>query len=51
MTARDVLTKNQLWVLEKLEAATGPLSAYTLLDQLRDAAFARRCRSTGRSRR
>ncbi|TIS74753.1 MAG: transcriptional repressor, partial [Mesorhizobium sp.] len=28
MTARDALTKNQLCVLEKLEAASGPLSAY-----------------------
>ena len=39
MAARDSLTKNQLLVLGKLEAATGPLSAYTLLDQLRDAGF------------
>ena len=39
MTARVELTKNQLKVLEKLEAATGPLSAYTLLDQLRDQGF------------
>ena len=31
MTARDTLTKNQLCVLEKLEAASGPLSAYMLL--------------------
>ncbi|TIW80208.1 MAG: transcriptional repressor, partial [Mesorhizobium sp.] len=29
MTARDALTKNQLCVLEKLEASSGPLSAYT----------------------
>ncbi|WP_204270423.1 hypothetical protein, partial [Klebsiella aerogenes] len=28
MTARDALTKNQMCVLEKLEAASGPLSAY-----------------------
>jgi Fur family transcriptional regulator, zinc uptake regulator len=39
MAARDVLTKNQLSVLEKLEAASGPLSAYTLLDQLRERGF------------
>ena len=39
MAARDVLTKNQLCVLEKLEAASGPLSAYTLLDQLRERGF------------
>ncbi len=39
MTARAELTKNQLKVLEKLEAATGPLSAYTLLDQLREYGF------------
>src|SRR5918994_514595 len=39
MAARDTLTKNQLRVLEKLEAASGPLSAYTLLDQLRDNGF------------
>ena len=39
MTARVELTKNQLKVLEKLEAATGPLSAYTLLDQLREFGF------------
>lgn len=36
MTARNALTKNQRGVLEKLEAAGGPLSAYTLLDQLRE---------------
>jgi len=39
MTARDTLTKNQLCVLEKLEAASGPLSAYMLLDQLRERGF------------
>ncbi|HHZ10631.1 MAG TPA: transcriptional repressor [Rhizobiales bacterium] len=39
MTAREELTRNQLRVLEKLEAATGPLSAYTLLDQLREFGF------------
>ena len=39
MTARDALTKNQLCVLEKLEAASGPLCAYMLLDQLRERGF------------
>ncbi len=39
MEARTALTKNQLCVLEKLEAASGPLSAYTLLDQLRERGF------------
>jgi Fur family zinc uptake transcriptional regulator len=39
MAGRDVLTKNQLRVLEKLEAASAPLSAYTLLDQLREQGF------------
>lgn len=39
MAARDALTKNQICVLERLEANTGPLSAYTLLDQLRDKGF------------
>ena len=39
MAARDTLTKNQLRVLERLEVAIGPLSAYTLLDQLRDDGF------------
>ena len=39
MAAREVLTKNQLSVLEALEAASGPLSAYTLLDQLRERGF------------
>jgi Fur family transcriptional regulator, zinc uptake regulator len=39
MTARTTLTKNQLCVLEKLEASSGPLSAYTLLDQLRERGF------------
>ena len=39
MAARETLTRNQLCVLERLEAATGPLSAYTLLDQLRDQGF------------
>ena len=39
MAARDVLTRNQLCVLERLEASSGPLSAYTLLDQLRENGF------------
>ncbi|MEP9398737.1 Fur family transcriptional regulator [Mesorhizobium sp. KR2-14] len=39
MAAREKLTKNQLRVLEKLEAASGPLSAYMLLDQLREQGF------------
>jgi Fur family zinc uptake transcriptional regulator len=39
MTARDMLTRNQSCVLERLEHATGPLSAYTLLDQLREQGF------------
>jgi len=33
MAARDTLTKNQQKVLHRLEVATGPLSAYTLLDK------------------
>ena len=39
MAVRETLTKNQQRVLEKLEGASGPLSAYTLLDQLREAGF------------
>lgn len=39
MAAERKLTKNQLHVLERLEAAASPLSAYTLLDQLRDQGF------------
>ena len=39
MVVRNSLTRNQLWVLEKLEAAGAPLSAYTLLDQLREKGF------------
>lgn len=39
MAAREKLTKNQLRVLEKLEASSGPLSAYMLLDQLREQGF------------
>ena len=33
------LTRNELRVLERLEAASGPLSAYGLLDRLRDDGF------------
>ena len=39
MAVRETLTRNQLHVLEKLERASGPLSAYTLLDQLREKGF------------
>lgn len=39
MTERQSLTKNQTRVLAKLEQASGPLSAYTLLDRLRDEGF------------
>jgi Fur family zinc uptake transcriptional regulator len=39
MAGRETLTKNQRHVLEKLERASGPLSAYMLLDQLRDHGF------------
>jgi Fur family zinc uptake transcriptional regulator len=39
MPGRDGLTRNQLLVLERLEKAGGPLSAYTLLDLLRDDGF------------
>lgn len=39
MSARHDLTKNQSLVLQKLEHASGPLSAYTLLDQLREQGF------------
>jgi Fur family zinc uptake transcriptional regulator len=33
------LTKNQMLVLQALSRASGPLSAYTILDQLRDEGF------------
>ena len=33
------LTKNQALVYDTLNAADGPLSAYTILDQLREAGF------------
>ena len=39
MNARAALPKNQSCVLDKLEAAEGPLSAYPLLDLLRDQGF------------
>ena len=39
MAAREALTRNQICVLERLEASAGPLSAYTLLDQLREQGF------------
>lgn len=39
MAGREDLTRNQLLVLERLEATTAPLSAYTLLDQLRAEGF------------
>ena len=39
MAGRAELTKNQQRVLEKLEAAEGPVSAYTLLDRLREHGF------------
>lgn len=39
MTAKSELTRNQALVLEKLGAADGPLSAYSLLDRLRDEGF------------
>ena len=39
MTTREKLTRNQVMVLGALEDASGPLSAYTLLDQLRGSGF------------
>ncbi|MBX3530519.1 MAG: transcriptional repressor [Rhizobiaceae bacterium] len=39
MTATRDLTRNQSLVLGALEHADGPLSAYTILDRLRDAGF------------
>lgn len=39
MKARTGLTKNQAQVLQRLEEAAAPLSAYTLLDKLRDNGF------------
>jgi Fur family zinc uptake transcriptional regulator len=39
MDAKPELTRNQALVLEKLCAAEGPLSAYALLDRLREEGF------------
>jgi Fur family zinc uptake transcriptional regulator len=39
MPAARELTKNQSLVFDALSKATGPLSAYSLLDQLRDDGF------------
>ncbi len=39
MAESPKLTRNQRLVLEKLEAASGPLSAYALLDELREHGF------------
>ncbi|MGB6116679.1 MAG: Fur family transcriptional regulator [Mesorhizobium sp.] len=39
MKDRPALTRNQSMVLARLEQAEGPLSAYALLDQLRDDGF------------
>ena len=39
MTAPADLTRNQSLVLETLSRADGPLSAYTILDRLRDDGF------------
>ena len=39
MADRENLTRNQSKVLAKLESAAGPLSAYALLDQLREEGF------------
>lgn len=39
IAAREKLTRNQLLVLDKLEDAAGPLSAYSLLDLLREHGF------------
>jgi Fur family zinc uptake transcriptional regulator len=38
-TGRSALTRNQAHVLEKLERSGAPLSAYALLDQLREHGF------------
>jgi Fur family transcriptional regulator, zinc uptake regulator len=37
--SRETLTKNQTKVLQRLKSACAPLSAYTLLDQLREDGF------------
>jgi len=39
MTVKQQLTRNQTLVLDKLGRAEGPLSAYALLDRLRDDGF------------
>ncbi|WAP68387.1 Fur family transcriptional regulator [Jiella pelagia] len=39
MTARPTLTRNQTLVLQTLTAAFEPLSAYAILDRLRDDGF------------
>lgn len=39
MTGTQEMTRNQALVFEKLEKAEGPLSAYALLDLLRDEGF------------
>ncbi|WP_309085958.1 Fur family transcriptional regulator [Chelativorans sp.] len=39
MTAHPELTRNQSLVLRALDKADGPLSAYTILDRLRDDGF------------
>jgi Fur family zinc uptake transcriptional regulator len=39
MSSQHDLTKNQEMVLGALSAADGPLSAYTILDRLRDRGF------------
>lgn len=39
MATRTDLTRNQTLVLDRLERSEGPLSAYALLDQLRDDGF------------
>lgn len=39
MSAAPALTKNQSLVLDALAKADGPLSAYTILDKLRDNGF------------
>ncbi|WP_265515980.1 Fur family transcriptional regulator [Nitratireductor luteus] len=39
MTTRNQLTRNQNLVMHALDSAAGPLSAYTILDRLRDDGF------------
>ncbi|PYE87669.1 Fur family transcriptional regulator [Phyllobacterium leguminum] len=38
-TTRETLTRNQTLVFDALAKAAGPLSAYTILDKLRDDGF------------